>query len=110
MWQHSPKRWLCLLASHRKDNCKKAQKAKNATIIQDEMRCIECEETPNIYEIDVIKNIMTECPCLKKCPFETDSCMSMRKHFRSRHIEDIIINRQEGLLPQCVECGLFQKM
>ena len=90
-------------------NCKKEQKAKNATIIQDEMRCIECEETPNIYEIDVIKNIMTECPCLKKCPFETDSCMSMRKHFRSRHIDDIIIIRQEGLLPQCVECGLFQK-
>jgi Reverse transcriptase (RNA-dependent DNA polymerase) len=89
-------------------NCKKAQKSKNATIIQENMTCIEIETTPNIYEIDVQKNIMTKCPCLK-CPFDTDKCMNMRKHFRARHIDDIIIIRQEGLLPQCQECGLFQK-
>ena len=33
----------------------------------------------------------------------------MRKHFRSIHPEDRVIIKNEGLLPQCVECGLFQK-
>ena len=35
--------------------------------------------------------------------------MGMRKHFRWRHLEDIIMIEEEGLLPQCVECGFFQK-
>lgn len=54
------------------------------------------------------KDIMTKCPCLN-CPFDTDSCMIMRQHFRSSYIDDIMIIRQEELLPQCVDCGLFQK-
>jgi hypothetical protein len=33
----------------------------------------------------------------------------MRKHFRARHPEDIIIIQEEGLLPQCNNCGIFQK-
>ena len=35
----------------------------------------------------------------------------MRHHFRNRHPDDTIIVEEEGLqaLPQCVECGLFQR-
>jgi hypothetical protein len=33
----------------------------------------------------------------------------MRKHFRAQHPNDIIIIQQEGLLPQCTNCGIFQK-
>ena len=32
----------------------------------------------------------------------------MRRHFRSRHLNDIIIIKQEGILPQCFQCGIFQ--
>jgi hypothetical protein len=33
----------------------------------------------------------------------------MRRHYRLRHSNDIIIIQQEGLLPQCINCGLFQQ-
>ena len=32
----------------------------------------------------------------------------MRGHFRSRHLEDIIMITEEGLFPRCIKCGLFQ--
>jgi len=33
----------------------------------------------------------------------------MRRHFQQRHFMDTIIIEEEGLLPQCRECGLFGK-
>jgi 5'(3')-deoxyribonucleotidase len=33
----------------------------------------------------------------------------MRRHFRTRHPQDIIIIQQEGILPQCNNCGIFKK-
>ena len=51
---------------------------------------------------------MCDCPD-KKCLFVTNNKIKMRKHFRARHWDDIIIIEQEGLLPQCVECGVYQK-
>jgi hypothetical protein len=32
----------------------------------------------------------------------------MRKHFRNRHPDDIIWIAEEGLIPQCPHCCLFQ--
>lgn len=49
-------------------NGKKAQKLKHATIIQEDMRCIEIEATSNRYEIIIQKNTFTKCPCIE-CPF-----------------------------------------
>jgi hypothetical protein len=42
------------------------------------------------------------------CPYSTHKADRMRKHFRNRHPEDIIWIAEEGLLPQCPHCGLFQ--
>jgi hypothetical protein len=33
----------------------------------------------------------------------------MRMHFRSRHNKDTIVIDDEGRLPRCAKCGLFQK-
>ena len=60
-----------------------------------------------MYEIDMIENLVSDCPH-KNCTYSTNNVYGMRKHFRARHPDDIIIIKKEGLLPQCVECGLFQ--
>jgi hypothetical protein len=44
----------------------------------------------------------TICPH-QGCPFSATQRDKMRKHFRTRHPEDIIIIQEEG-------CGIFQKM
>jgi hypothetical protein len=33
----------------------------------------------------------------------------MRMHFRTRHNKDTIVIEDEGRLPRCAKCGLFQK-
>lgn len=43
------------------------------------------------------------------CKYSTNKGPLMRKHYRQRHPNDIIIINEEGLLPRCTKCGLFQK-
>ena len=50
---------------------------------------------------------MIRCP-VPDCAFYTKNKTALRRHFRVRHPEDIIIIMQEGLLPRCHECGLYQ--
>jgi hypothetical protein len=45
----------------------------------------------------------------QECPFVTTKRDKMQKHFRTRHPEDIITIQEEGLLPQRLNCGIFQK-
>jgi hypothetical protein len=61
----------------------------------------------NFFYIDMEHNVRQQCPA-QNCPFITNNRTRMRKHFRVMHPEDIIIIKQEGLLPRCHECGLFQ--
>jgi Reverse transcriptase (RNA-dependent DNA polymerase) len=47
-------------------------------------------------------------PCpISGCPAVPVNWCHMREHFARRHPTAIIINSNEGLLPQCFECGRF---
>ena len=63
---------------------------------------------PQCYTINIIPGVENKC-VVNNCPATTKSAGEMRKHFRNRHSEDTIIIADEGLLPQCPKCGLFQK-
>ena len=65
------------------------------------------DDDGGIFQIDMQDKVIIKCPCFK-CPFTTNNRTGMRKHFRARHPDAIIIIQQEGLLPRCQECGLFQ--
>ena len=52
----------------------------------------------------------TAIPCpVEGCPFCPTNAARMRIHFRNIHNKDTIIIEEEGLLPRCGNCGLFQK-
>jgi hypothetical protein len=53
--------------------------------------------------------VNVECP-VEGCAFSSPTPCNMRRHFRSRHPVDIIIIEEEGQLPQCIKCGLFQRI
>jgi hypothetical protein len=76
---------------------------------QQAMVCIpnlEQESSTHYISIDHTTNI--NFPNLN-CPFTTNKRESMRRHFRTRHPQDIIIIEEEGLLPQWINCGIIQK-
>ena len=66
----------------------------------------EFNET-KVYQMDMPINTLRECPC-ERCSFRSTKRTKMRRHFRSRHLQHIIIINEEGLLPQCHQCGIFQ--
>jgi hypothetical protein len=68
----------------------------------------EEEKQSEIFVISMDQQIQVTCPN-EDCPFATTQRDKMIKHFRTRHPEDIIIIQEEGLLPQCPNCGIFQK-
>ena len=69
--------------------------------------CTEIRETtPQTYHVDMDNETISSCPVIN-CPYSSDKRQRMRFHFRNMHNDDIIIINQEGLLPRCIECGLF---
>jgi hypothetical protein len=50
---------------------------------------------------------ITNCPVFG-CPLNTDKRPVMRRHFRNMHHNATPIIEEEGRLPQCTNCGLFQ--
>jgi hypothetical protein len=64
---------------------------------------------PVMFHLSMPKGGWTECPALD-CPFNTKSRNQMRQHFRAWHPQDTIIIGEEGQLPQCPKCGLFQRI
>jgi hypothetical protein len=58
--------------------------------------------------ISIQENRKTPCP-MKDCTFSSNNASQMRRHFRARHVEHTVIIQEEGPLPRCTECGLFQK-
>jgi hypothetical protein len=65
-------------------------------------------EPPEEYCIDMDGIIETECP-VENCPYKVIDRHMMRRHFRNIHNNDTIVISEEGRLPRCTECGLFQK-
>ena len=63
---------------------------------------------PMEYRFNMPPRHDTPCP-VPACPYITNTRPEMRRHFRARHPEDTIIINEEGLLPQCEKCGIFQK-
>jgi hypothetical protein len=66
----------------------------------------ECE--PMEYQISMPGGEEIECP-VEGCIFSAPKPGTMRKHFRSQHPVDTITVEEEGPLPQCTKCGLFQR-
>jgi hypothetical protein len=46
------------------------------------------------------------CP-VPGCAATVTTRYGMRRHFQHRHIKDIIVIEEEGLLPRCGSCGMF---
>ena len=65
------------------------------------------EPETQTFEIDMPMKVWTKCPHVN-CLYTTNDRNKMRRHFRSIHLQDIIIIKEEGLLPQCLQCGIFQ--
>jgi hypothetical protein len=66
-------------------------------------------ETPTEYSFDMPLKQEVSCP-VPECLYSTNTRTEMRRHFRARHPDDSIIITEEGKLPQCENCGLFQKI
>ena len=68
---------------------------------------------PTSYSVSIPLQHRHEVTCpVANCPFKlkadcTQKRILLRKHFRCRHIVDTIKIEEEGLLPQCTQCGLF---
>jgi hypothetical protein len=68
---------------------------------------IQEPEEPQTHIISIAHQQQTTCPH-PNCPYTTHQGDRMRKHFRNRHPVDIVAIAQEGLLPQCPNCAIFQ--
>ena len=65
------------------------------------------EETPSEYRVSMDGQTKTSCP-VAGCPLCPVTRYAMRAHFRNVHNKDTIIIAEEGRLPRCGECGIFQ--
>jgi exonuclease III len=63
---------------------------------------------PTTYMVSVNKSDLTPCPA-PDCPYTTHLPQRMRLHFKNMHNSDTIVIREEGPLPRCSNCGIFQK-
>ena len=79
-----------------------------AELSSDPPESIEVEEPESQYLVSMDGVTKTTCP-VANCPFGAVIPGKMRKHFRARHMRDTIIVEEEGHLPRCVGCGLFQR-
>jgi hypothetical protein len=75
---------------------------------QQDMVCIPIlEQQSETYVISMNQITHSNYPSIE-CPYAKNKRDYMRKHFRTRHPQDIIVIQEEGLLPQCNNCGIFQ--
>ena len=76
--------------------------ANNDIIINTQLNSAENEEEQgqtNTFNLDMPLNVWIKCPHTH-CLYTTNKRTQMRRHFRSKHSDDIIIIQQEGILPQ----------
>jgi hypothetical protein len=65
------------------------------------------DETLNAYHVSVNGSTITSCP-VDGCPYRIHRPEGMRLHFQTMHNKDTIVIKEEGVLPQCLNCGIFQ--
>ena len=63
---------------------------------------------PATYRFSMPPKCFIPCP-VPQCPYKSEFPATMRRHFRNCHPEDTIIIEEEGPLPRCPRCRLFQK-
>jgi hypothetical protein len=66
-------------------------------------------EAPMEYRFNMPLKQEVPCP-VPDCHYSTATRTEMRRHFRARHPDNSIIILEEGKLPQCENCGLFQRI
>jgi uncharacterized cupin superfamily protein len=62
---------------------------------------------PQEYYISVNNAFETNCP-MADCPYKAKTPSKMQMHFHTHHNDDTIVIEEEGKLPRCPSCGLFQ--
>lgn len=60
-----------------------------------------------MYHVSMDGLNSTPCP-VATCPYKTEKRNVMRRHFRNMHNGGTIVVDEEGLLPRCTECGIYQ--
>ncbi len=60
------------------------------------------------YSVSMDGHTATSCPA-GSCMYRTEKRNRMRGHFRNMHNQDTIVIEEEGQLPRCTECGIFQR-
>jgi hypothetical protein len=98
MRQHQQSQF-CLEVQKRMDN--------NQPVVCLPINVEEETQEPQTHIISITCQQQPTCPH-PNYPYTTHKGDRMRKHFRNRHPEDIVIIAQEGLLPQCPNCAIFQ--
>jgi len=92
--------------------CETGQKDYQATTTEEVVEMStdlpESEDLPSEYSVSMDGKTVTPCPVIG-CPVKPKVRGSMRKHFRAVHIKDVIVVEDEGPLPRCERCGLFQQ-
>lgn len=72
------------------------------------MRRMVKQRNKNLSISNSIKSNIYSCHC-KDCPHMSSIRTITRRHFRStRNLQVFLIINEEGLLPQCIRCGLSQ--
>ena len=67
----------------------------------------ESTHEPVAYQVSMpVNGVRGECP-VPGCVGRATTRCNLRTHFAHRHPFDIITVEEEGLLPQCISCGLF---
>jgi len=92
--------------------CRKARQEPRPAVVEvvAELPRSNEEREPRTYRVSVPgEGSMVNCP-VEGCIYHGHTPGAMRMHFRNRHaFEDTIIVEEEGLLPRCMKCGLFQR-
>jgi hypothetical protein len=64
---------------------------------------------PEFYCISISGQDLKPCSVFD-CPFQTDTPHCMWEHFQRCHIKDnVVVIAEEGQLPRCLQCGIFQQ-
>lgn len=68
----------------------------------------QSDQTTSEYSVSMDGRFATSCP-VAGCVHRPETRNRMRVHFRNMHNKDTIVIEEEGRLPRCTECGIFQR-
>jgi len=74
---------------------------------QSEAEHVPPAEVPDLHIVSMPTRLFQiDCP-VPGCPGRATDRFSLRRHFMHRHILDMIVIIEEGILPRCEQCGMF---